>query len=412
VAIPAPIDNTVASALFSVGWRGDALDFTLRRPDGVYIGPGDVAGDTLMDYQSGDAFGLYTVRAPQPGIWAMEIRSGGTTAYTAAVSAETDLTLDAQFYRSVSEAGRPVTALISVAENGIPITGATVRAVVRSPGTAYTKWTARQGDTAPATALRRTSADTLVLYDDGYHGDGEPEDGVYGVTYLDTEQAGSYVFHIHATGRTLGGASFSRLTQRSLFIDQPTDQSAITGWVAYSGDQGGVIYVRAWTHEPDRTGLPPYVDAVEDTVFILDNLAEGEYILDAFLDMDGDGVYDENEPYGRAYAPIAVIEPVVIQDVVIQLDADRSMIAVSPNPFAPARGHGEITFFGSGVPLATIAVYTIAGDPVVTLRETRGDSRLGWDATTGTGQRAASGVYLWVATVRGKTRIGKLVIIH
>jgi hypothetical protein len=82
-------------------------------------------------------------------------------------------------------------------------------------------------------------------------------------------------------------------------------------------------------------------------------------------------------------------------DAVTAIKMPETM-AVAPSPFVPARGHTQITFFGAGVPGATIQIFNKAGELVQTLKETEGSDKLTWNAKSRDGKDLASGVYIWV----------------
>jgi hypothetical protein len=87
-------------------------------------------------------------------------------------------------------------------------------------------------------------------------------------------------------------------------------------------------------------------------------------------------------------------------------------IYVYPIPFVPARGHKEITFFGSGIPYATIKIYNKAGELVKIIREERGESTIHWDVTNDQGEPLASGVYIWISESPKESNRGKIAIIR
>jgi uncharacterized repeat protein (TIGR01451 family) len=85
-------------------------------------------------------------------------------------------------------------------------------------------------------------------------------------------------------------------------------------------------------------------------------------------------------------------------------------IAVSPNPFVPAKGHTRMSFFGASIAGAQVQVYNKAGEHVKSLQE---KELLDWDATGDDGKPLASGVYIYVAKEKsGTLRKGKLAIIR
>jgi hypothetical protein len=73
----------------------------------------------------------------------------------------------------------------------------------------------------PLVSVGPSSRDpVLVLYDDGLHGDGLANNGVYANTLdgSNTANAGAYNFQVFATGASNSGDDFERLVQRSVNV--------------------------------------------------------------------------------------------------------------------------------------------------------------------------------------------------
>jgi hypothetical protein len=66
---------------------------------------------------------------------------------------------------------------------------------------------------------------------------------------------------------------------------------------------------------------------------------------------------------------------------------------VYPNPFRPPRGDTKVTF--AHLPANTrIRIYTLAGEKVADLNADNATGLAAWDGNNGSGNHAASGVYL------------------
>jgi hypothetical protein len=64
----------------------------------------------------------------------------------------------------------------------------------------------------------RLDEEFLTLFDDGTHGDGNKDDGVYGNRFSDTLKEGSYFFHFIATGTSSSGSTFRRETELQHYL--------------------------------------------------------------------------------------------------------------------------------------------------------------------------------------------------
>ena len=90
---------------------------------------------------------------------------------------------------------------------------------------------------------------------------------------------------------------------------------------------------------------------------------------------------------------------------------DLSNVIVYPNPFKPHLGHTEIYFKGLTTK-TTIRIYNIAGELVRKIENVDGETETTWDARNNSGNRVASGVYIYLITNdKGNKRTGKLAVI-
>jgi hypothetical protein len=86
-------------------------------------------------------------------------------------------------------------------------------------------------------------------------------------------------------------------------------------------------------------------------------------------------------------------------------------VIVYPNPVVLSKGHKEVTFWGSGVPYATINIYNITGELVKTIEEQKGQGRITWDLTNNNGKKVASGIYIYQTVNPIEKNSGKIGII-
>ena len=100
-----------------------------------------------------------------------------------------------------------------------------------------------------------------------------------------------------------------------------------------------------------------------------------------------------------------------------QAAADLSGLKAYPNPWRPGSGgsfDGPGILFNGLVDGAVIKIYTVAGDLVrrLDVSSADGGQKL-WDGTNDGGDRAASGVYLYLATdPAGDSRRGRVAVIR
>ncbi len=385
-----PVDDTLENTTFSVGWGGSDLDLTLKRPDGSIIDPTVAATDPSITFSSGSTFESYNIDSPMPGNWTLMIEGvtipAGTENYTANVMGTTDLTLDVFFNKDDYSTGQPIGILASLSEGADPVIGAAVTVEVQAPTASLAEWISINGDTVPPKPLRSLSSTiTLSLYDDGNHGDGAANDGVYGGRYINTATSGSYIFSVAATGTTSGGDSFSRTAQRSVFIPSPTATGSISGELTYAGSQVGTIYTGAWMDDPTMSGFPDYlVSQSFPGSYVVPNLPDGTHYIAAFMDVNGDGSQDANEPSGiyGSFDPVIVSGGAGTSGIDITLTSAGSPPTVDViSPLSGAAVSGIISISASATGDTGVVRVEFWYDSTFIASDTTNSYSVSWDTT-------------------------------
>lgn len=439
------IDSLVSLVTFLVSWSGSDIDLTLTDPNGLVIDPNVASTDPDISFTSGSTYEYYTIDSPNPGEWRINIEGVDTPwageNYTARVTGKSDLTLSIYFGKDRYETGQPITVLASLSDASDPITGATIEVVLQVPSQSLSAWKSVNGDTIPTEPLgqsvstlkslykeslnirlpsqQSSSSPVFYLYDDGAHGDGQANDSVYGNLYTSTSNSGSYIFNFEASGTTNTGDPFTRITQHSLFVAQATATGSISGTISYSGSQVGSVYIQAWQNDPTMYGNPDYLTSISSPgPYVLSNLPDNTYYLTSYMDSDGNGIRDENEPrgvYGLPHKPNNVIVSGGSQTSNIDIILIEGVISY-PNPCYLNRGQ---TVKIANLPLnSKVYIYTISGELVRTLDDASEISVGGssttafWDCKNDAGEEVARGIYIYLATDNiGTKRTGKIAII-
>jgi hypothetical protein len=194
------VDSTIGSTTFSLFWRGSELDLTLVQPDGSIIDPSVAETDPNVSFVSGGTYQFYKIYNPQAGEWSMRIYGKSTPAdgeaYSISVSAMSSMDVSIKFDKAEYIAGDPIKIEARIEDTFIDfpgpnyVLGAAVKVTVDDPD------------------LNHYS---LELYDDGLHGDGDANDGVYANTFADTFLIGNYNFNVQVSGaNNRDGQSFTR----------------------------------------------------------------------------------------------------------------------------------------------------------------------------------------------------------
>jgi hypothetical protein len=90
------------------------------------------------------------------------------------------------------------------------------------------------------------------------------------------------------------------------------------------------------------------------------------------------------------------------------VSSDLAAVKVYPNPWKSGKNTGDITF--ANLPAnATVKIFTVSGHLV---RELSGSGTVAWNLKTESGDRAASGVYLYLIEANGGKTKGKVAVIR
>ncbi|MEZ4640395.1 MAG: VWA domain-containing protein [Caldilineaceae bacterium] len=189
------VGSGLPEAIFSLNWDDPAgyLNMTLVDPDGNQFKPEvEYRGDTH-----------YQVRVPQPlrGIWAVQINVlKPTSELQFMLSGKTVTTLIGAVGGDPEEraVGVPV-PIYGVLTDQKPIPGADVYALISGPGVPV----------APKSIDANRSL-LLQLFDDGNHGDGKADDGLYANLLNGVTEPGGYTVKLLAAGKNNEGEEFLR----------------------------------------------------------------------------------------------------------------------------------------------------------------------------------------------------------
>ena len=191
------VPGGLPEAIWTVNWDDGIVEVRLYDPDGKQV-TGTYPGTTRIRDTTHEQ---YRIGAPMRGTWTVEIYNRGQETYVeylAILSAHTDLEMWLLFGLIPIDRAVGMRMPINVAlADSAPVAGAVVTASIRSPNAEFSR--------------------VLRLYDDGHHGDGDADDGLYGNWY-DLELAGSYTVKAEATGSDNNGEEFERHLTRSFYV--------------------------------------------------------------------------------------------------------------------------------------------------------------------------------------------------
>jgi hypothetical protein len=203
---PVTVDPTASSAVFDISWAEGDLDFVLYSPNGTRIDSSVAANDTDISYGETVVDNLHMAmyviyQNIEPGDWTMEITatdvpSDGVNYYAIAYQIS-NLTLTLSTDKDKYNQSEPINIRADLRDNSTPLTGALVTVEIQ-----------RQDG----------SVDNISLFDDGSHGDIQPDDGTYSNTYTNTTVGGLYNLIVHSSG-TIEGYPFTRTISKLIAVE-------------------------------------------------------------------------------------------------------------------------------------------------------------------------------------------------
>ncbi len=250
-----PVEKGAAELVLSLSWTSGTVDAVLRDPDDTIIPPFE------LDFQHR----VWRTASPKAGNWTLQINQHFQVPGVAAANApaapdasqqsvlppyyvqaaiKSNVTLDTFLGTPVAERkpGAPMPILAMLTDNG-PVTGALVTARVEKPDASVT---------------------TIRLYDDGAHGDGSANDGLYANNFYQTGQLGNYNVTVNANGTSALNGAFTRQDILSFYLfatnpDNPDrDHDGLPDdWEVHYGTNPDKPDAQA---DPDSDGLPNSVE--------------------------------------------------------------------------------------------------------------------------------------------------------
>ncbi|MBN2412220.1 S8 family serine peptidase [candidate division KSB1 bacterium] len=202
---PINVDDSVYEMRFSFLGQEIKGEYTLilYSPTGKKIDPEAAEKDDMIDYIEGKTVRSYTVRKPEIGTWEM-VGTGVGQRYFISASGYSYL----KAILSIEHWGvcRPLLIKLRLIQLGEPVVKASVMANIGLPNNEYVQ---------------------IELFDDGRHGDGLPQDGVFASFFDNTCREGSYTVETFTTGETKKDHIFNRYNMASVFLKKAPDLWAI-----------------------------------------------------------------------------------------------------------------------------------------------------------------------------------------
>jgi len=194
------VDSSMNSVTFSSIVSGSELGFSLISPSGVHITEENYENHLSVDFSEGELYKAFSIENPEVGLWIMNITGievYENEPYSATVSAETQLILAGQTDKLNYMKNEPIYIFGTMFDSDELTSDVFIQANITDPnGFTY----------------------NINLYDDGNHGDGASDDGLFSNYLTQAISEGSYIIDIIATGTRSGGETFSRELRNSIYV--------------------------------------------------------------------------------------------------------------------------------------------------------------------------------------------------
>ncbi|MEK7274972.1 MAG: CARDB domain-containing protein [Candidatus Desantisbacteria bacterium] len=193
-----------------------AWGLTLTTPDGTLITP--TYSTESVSYFNDTQIGVagYTVKNPAAGTWTTNVSANNVSSvgtYSVEILVESTLICSLATDKNVYDPNKIVHITAMLANNSIPLSGASVTASVMTPAT----------------------RENIILYDDGTHDDTQANDGTYTNTYANTNVSGNYGIVATAVG-SINNQPFVRQVNTIIYVEQFPDLTIATSSITFSNN--------------------------------------------------------------------------------------------------------------------------------------------------------------------------------
>jgi hypothetical protein len=194
------VDQTTTKVNFLLNMFKGGAELEVRDPDGTVILP----NDSSVTYRSFRGAQNYRIADPQAGLWEIRITGEGTFGFT--TSGDSDINLE---YLGSTSWAQGALETLKVRLTG-PVDTSTFKLVT------------------PEGEL----VDTIMLYDDGAHGDGEEDDGYFVGSYTPNTQGH---FYLNVEGLDVNADPYTRVATKLIRV-HTLQVTAPPGQIAAPGD--------------------------------------------------------------------------------------------------------------------------------------------------------------------------------
>ena len=205
------IDPATTRVIFNLNGLNES-DLALISPTGKLIDPADPA----VNYSKEAGYIVYEIPNPEIGNWTLKVTASNVpesgSYYIIVAYEETNLFVGPGTDKTQYKPNDPITVYAYAQGNGTPLKGAAISAEI-------------QGPVFPS--------EKISLFDDGVHGDGEANDGIYANTYNSSSACGAYNVNVNAT-ILKDGITYNRNACTTVWVESLPDLSISDSDISFS----------------------------------------------------------------------------------------------------------------------------------------------------------------------------------
>lgn len=229
------VDDDLTEITISILWTNisSLFNFVLVKPDGTVIDPSAALTNGDIEFVVGQTYAFYRITGDSltNGTWKIRIKGTTITIDDETVSSVVvgkfqGVVTTMRFFlaKTVYRVSQPIKISITLSDDK-PILGATVTTIIGPVLVGN-----NPNDDDDDGDSRQVANPILQLYDDGQHGDGAANDGVYANTLdgVNTATAGGYSFRTTAAGTDNSGKAFVRTETSLVTVSQDGSTPATT----------------------------------------------------------------------------------------------------------------------------------------------------------------------------------------
>ncbi|HUU20771.1 MAG TPA: carboxypeptidase regulatory-like domain-containing protein [Sedimentisphaerales bacterium] len=198
------VDPTISSIVFTLDWEHTSSNLHLT----IYDPNGAVVSDPNIIYQRDEQLGgeYYIIDNPRTGNWTTQVTAVNVPEdgedYTLSNYFASNLTVIPALEKLLYSPGEDVRVSANLTDSDLPISDVNMTAEVYKPD---------------------GSSSSVSLFDDGSHGDIQPNDDIYSGLFTETSIEGTYNIKISANG-IVSNSRFDRESYESFYIREQTAQ--------------------------------------------------------------------------------------------------------------------------------------------------------------------------------------------